>query len=959
MADLTLDITQALAALAEYDKRLQALERGYSDVDQAARTFGQSSKQSLVTSGDAARSEAAAINRLQKEYQETAQSVQALKRALNGTYDPRVISNYTKAIAGGEQALRKMEGAARDLGVKLKSASKEASTGTQVFEGLFGQLTKATIIIALIEQVRKLSAEALRLADNYKKLTNQFKGFVGSGEAAEKVLANLNKFALENSLNPDVVTSAGRALLGFGFAADELIPRLARIGNVAAGSGKDFNELALIYGKARAAGVLMAEDVNQLTEAGIPIIVQFAKQMGVSADQVKKLASEGKISFAELELAFAQLSTNGGLYADQLAASADTLTAKWQKFKTQFSEQILKPAGEALGEFLSNALDGIQVLGDQINNGFDIIFDNKAYRARVRERLVIQQEESEKAAEQEVAAIADLNKKAEDERLRLAREADKKRAQQRENERKRRLAEEEAYNKRLLELSIERLNPQSEARAIAQENLRFTTLLKEFKKFGLATEDVEAQHLQNLFNIRADFYQKRLDQQRAAEQAELTDLNNFLADRQEAFEAQRDINDETIGLAEERSKAFILRLREQGASEREIQAAQEEFALLTQKARLQNELQFQENLLLITDAGNTEQVNRIKRQIELIRAQLENVNFQIDNPAEEQKTFSIWRAFGIDPDSDEGQRAIESFRQSAAQFQAIVSSMVAARVAEADAAVDAADRKVAAAEDALQREIDLQNQGFAANVQAAEQGLAAARSQRERAAEEQRRAARTQLAVDAAQQASNIALSVTNLYKSWSSLPFGIGLLAAAAQAASLIALIASVRSRARALSQPQQFRKGGGGWLDESGFINGRTHEQGGHLLEVEHGELLQVGDDGGRRRVSIVRRERVRDYFNLLDAANRDDKRAVFQHAMALASIGSGPEINRDVFARSGSSAKSGSSGTVKDNRELQRLVEIQRRMLDVLLDNQSGERWSPDGKVLRRGNQIIKFS
>ena len=46
------------------------------------------------------------------------------------------------------------------------------------------------------------------------------------------------------------------------------------------------NQIAELYGKARVQGRLFAEDINQLTGRGIPIIGELAKQFGVSDSQV-------------------------------------------------------------------------------------------------------------------------------------------------------------------------------------------------------------------------------------------------------------------------------------------------------------------------------------------------------------------------------------------------------------------------------------------------------------------------------------------------------------------------------------------------------------------------------------------------------------------------------------------------------------------------------------------------
>ena len=78
------------------------------------------------------------------------------------------------------------------------------------------------------------------------------------------------------------LADAGRKLIAFGESADSVPETLRRIGDVSAGVQAPVNEIAELYGKARVQGRLFAEDINQLTGRGIPIIQQLARQFGAA-----------------------------------------------------------------------------------------------------------------------------------------------------------------------------------------------------------------------------------------------------------------------------------------------------------------------------------------------------------------------------------------------------------------------------------------------------------------------------------------------------------------------------------------------------------------------------------------------------------------------------------------------------------------------------------------------------
>lgn len=204
---------------------------------------------------------------------------------------------------------------------------------------------------------------AIQAVANYESLGISFETFLGSADKAKEVLADLEKFSVATPFTPEQVNNAGKALLAFGEPVEQLQSTLQKIGDVSSATGKDFNELAVIYGKARVAGTLYAEDINQLTEAGVPIIQEFAKELGVSEDQVKKLGSEGKISFSTFERAFANLTEEGGRFfglteklSQSTAGRISTLEGNFEQLKRSIGEGLL-PVFESLLAGAQGAID--------------------------------------------------------------------------------------------------------------------------------------------------------------------------------------------------------------------------------------------------------------------------------------------------------------------------------------------------------------------------------------------------------------------------------------------------------------------------------------------------------------------------------------------------------------------------------------------------------------------------
>jgi len=486
---LTLDVTDVLKKLEQYDVKLDQIQKSYVELAKS----GKAASKSFVPEGDGASQQLDDINKLKAEYVKLRTASNTLKTALKSAYDPRAIAVYVKEIKNAEVGLKKLEQAGEAAGVSLKKIGEEGSLAANVVSEAFGVITKATIILAIIDQVAKLTKEAVSLSNSFDRAQKSFNAFTGNADKAAQLVNDLTGVANRNILDPEQVFKAGQSLLAFGESAEKLPATLERIALIGRATGKDFNELALIYGKARTAGVLYAEDINQLVEAGVPIIQEFAKQLGVSNAQVKKLASEGKISFEELQLAFFNLSKEGSQFSKLAQEQADTLPALYQSTVNKL-KPLLRDIGDFISDIAKEALRSINAVIDLVA-GTDSV-------ASVNPDLI------DKAA-------LDEDRRQYEEFLKLEQAAIDKR-----NESNKKNAEDEAKKqaeraKRIAELRIEAM-ADGQAKEIAQETARYQTLLKEYRKYGIDSEEETKRYQDNIGKIKVKYFLERLEKETQA-----------------------------------------------------------------------------------------------------------------------------------------------------------------------------------------------------------------------------------------------------------------------------------------------------------------------------------------------------------------------------------------------------------------------------------------------------------
>jgi len=153
-----------------------------------------------------------------------------------------------------------------------------------------------------------------------------------------------------------------------------------------------------------------------------------------------------------------------------------------------------------------------------------------------------------------------------------------------------------------------------------------------------------------------------------------------------------------------------------------------------------------------------------------------------------------------------------------------------------DAQINSSKENIQTLNSQLEEERRKQEQGYANDVGLLEKKLQEeqrilTKAQNEKLAL-QKKNARQQLIVDAALQASQTTLAVVNLIRSGASNGL-IGLFAAASGIALLFSLIAKSKAQAASLQDIPKFREG-------TEYLTGKSHEQGGVLIEAEGGERI-----------------------------------------------------------------------------------------------------------------------
>lgn len=125
-----------------------------------------------------------------------------------------------------------------------------------------------------------------------------FTTMLGNGEKARAFLDDLQSFAATTPFEfPDLV-QASQKLLAMGFSAEEVRPTLTAIGDAVAGLGggsAQIDQVTRALGQMKAKGKASAEEMLQLTEAGIPAWQMLADAIGTDVRGAMEKVSKGAV----------------------------------------------------------------------------------------------------------------------------------------------------------------------------------------------------------------------------------------------------------------------------------------------------------------------------------------------------------------------------------------------------------------------------------------------------------------------------------------------------------------------------------------------------------------------------------------------------------------------------------------------------------------------------------------
>ena len=243
-----------------------------------------------------------------------------------------------------------------DAGVSRTTKAIEASG--QSVESYFRKMTAGAAALAAGFSARELVSNIVRTRGEMQQLEVAFTTMLQSGERASALLADAVEFAAKTPFDLQGVAGGIRQLLAYGTAAEEAIDTVEMLGNVSAGLSVPLNDMIYLYGTLRAQGRAFTVDIRQFAGRGVPIYEELAKVLGVTRQELTSLISEGKVGFPEVEQAFRNMTSEGGMFYNLMREQSKTITGQISNLQDGIS-QMFNSIGEQSEGVITSAISGL------------------------------------------------------------------------------------------------------------------------------------------------------------------------------------------------------------------------------------------------------------------------------------------------------------------------------------------------------------------------------------------------------------------------------------------------------------------------------------------------------------------------------------------------------------------------------------------------------------------------
>lgn len=219
-----------------------------------------------------------------------------------------------------------------DFRAKLKKLMGDISTTSQQSETAVDGLSSSLLNIGkmaasafTIQQATQFVSALISVRSEFQNIEASMRVFLGTTEKAGEFMQKLQKYAFNNVFEFKDLAQASTQLLAFRNEAEDVIPIIDKLSNIAAGMNAPLSDFVDLFNKAKSLGRLQTADIQQWATKGIDVVYELSKALGKTEEEIRGMVTAGQVGFEDLNVVLNNLTGSGGMFAGMMEEKMKTL----------------------------------------------------------------------------------------------------------------------------------------------------------------------------------------------------------------------------------------------------------------------------------------------------------------------------------------------------------------------------------------------------------------------------------------------------------------------------------------------------------------------------------------------------------------------------------------------------------------------------------------------------------
>lgn len=274
----------------------------------------------------------------------------------------------------------------QSMGRNIAGFSNKAVSETEKIDHAFKRLGQVAAGYLTFSSLAQLPGQIIRVRGEFQQLEIALNTMLGSKSKADALMGEIVETAGSTPFGMKDLAAGTKQLLAYGSASETVISEIRMLGDVASGVSVPINDLIYLYGTLRSQGRAYAVDIRQFAGRGIPIYAELAKVLKVQVGEVNALVEAGKVGFPQVEQAFRNMTSAGGMFNNLMAEQSKSLPGLIERLKDAV-DQMFNDIGRANQGAIEGVISGASLAVEHYQEIIDtltvVVATYGAYKAAV------------------------------------------------------------------------------------------------------------------------------------------------------------------------------------------------------------------------------------------------------------------------------------------------------------------------------------------------------------------------------------------------------------------------------------------------------------------------------------------------------------------------------------------------------------------------------------------------